>query len=428
MTEPDMMHTRESRQMELALVVLREVIQAVEGLMPADATLARVFKQHHEFGSRDRRHYAQVVFSYFRWLGWIIQLAPDDLQRQVAWAIALEGNSDNSILTRWIELTGLDPTHVKILADSDLEGKAHHLRTTCNTPNLSCRDLIPSWVGTSLSNDQAVDPFIVSCQTRPPTWVYIEPSRVLDFAIMLDAQQIGHWRHRTMSGAVALESPFQLQNLERAWGRSIHVQDIGSQAVAAICRAQPGESWWDTCCGAGGKTLQLARQVGPDGAVLATDIRESILKNLQLRAASFRFNHITTTALDSANQVHGGRIFDGILIDAPCSGLGTWPRNPDARWRVTPEIVTQRAALQKQMLRNVAPRVKSGGILVYSVCTVTAQESTDVVQDFLSSHPHFQRDPFTDPLTGEHNEGERLILPVEGPGDGMYIARLRRMD
>lgn len=428
MTEPDMMHSRESRQMELALVVLREVIEAVDVSIPADATLARIFKQHHEFGSRDRRHYAQVVFSYFRWLGWIKQLVPDDLQRQVAWAIALEGSSDSPILARWIELTGLDRAHANVLATSDLEGKTNHLRAVSNLPNLSPHDLIPSWACAMLPSKEAVDPFIVSCQTRPPTWVFIEPSRVVDFVIMLDAQQIQHWRHRTMTGAVAIESPFQLQNLERAWGWSIHVQDIGSQAVAAICRAQPGESWWDTCCGAGGKTLQLARQLGPNGAVLATDVRESILKNLHLRASALRVNNITTAVLDSANKLPDGRIFDGILIDAPCSGLGTWPRNPDARWRIAPETIAQRAELQKQMLHNVAPRIKSGGILVYSVCTVTAQETVDVVHDFLASHPHFQRDPFTDPLTGSICEGERLILPSEAPGDGMYAARMRRMD
>ena len=428
MHDPDAMHSRIARQMEIALALLDDVVHAVESAMPADATLARMFKQHHEFGSRDRRHYAHVVFTYFRWRGWITQLAPDDRSMQVAWAIALDGSSqDDPLYTRWTERTGLNAVTLTRLGEQALDGKRALITSARPTVILRNLDLVPDWVPSVLPDENIAAPFIAACQSRPPTWVYIEPSRLRDFSAMLTAQQIRHRVHPVLPGAIALETPFQKQVLERAWGWTIQVQDIGSQAVAAICRAQPGESWWDACCGAGGKTLQLARQVGPSGAVLATDVRESILNNLQLRASSFRFDTVTTTVLDSASQLPEGRIFDGILVDAPCSGLGTWPRNPDARWRLTREDVTARAELQCRMLYNVASRVKTGGLLIFSVCTVTHPESSAVVEDFLQHHPHFQRDSFTDPLTGSTCDGERFISPSEGPGDGMFVARLRRM-
>jgi 16S rRNA (cytosine967-C5)-methyltransferase len=414
--------------MDIALALLDEVVHAVKSAMPADATLARMFKQHHEFGSRDRRHYAHVVFTYFRWRGWITHLAPDELRRQIAWAIALDGNSqEDPLYTRWTELTGLDAATLTNLGEQGLEGKRAIIASAHPSVVLRDRDLVPDWVPSVLPDEKIAAPFIAACQSRPPTWVYIEPSRIRNFSTMLSAQQIRHWAHPVLPGAIALETPFQKQLLERAWGCSIQVQDIGSQTVATICHAQPGESWWDACCGAGGKTLQLARQVGPSGAILATDVRESILNNLQLRASSFRFDTVATSVLDSAIQLPEGRIFDGILVDAPCSGLGTWPRNPDARWRLNRDDITARAELQGRMLHNVASRVKTGGLLIYSVCTVTQPESSSVIDDFLQHHPHFQRDPFSDPLTGDTCKSDRLILPGEGPGDGMFTARLRRV-
>src|SRR5690606_3438216 len=124
-----------------------------------------------------------------------------------------------------------------------------------------------------------------------------------------------------------------LARLERAWGRPIQVQDLASQMVVKVCGARTGERWWDTCSGSGGKALGLAETAH---RVLATDTRASILRNLEQRARAHGvYDRIACRVMDVARDQPGDQHFDGVLVDAPCSGLGTWPRNPDARWRTS---------------------------------------------------------------------------------------------
>ncbi len=420
--------SRVSRQMEIATELLRETITANAIRIPADATLARLFRQHPEFGSRDRRHYSHIVFSYFRWFGWIKRIATEDLDRQVAWALALEKDGqDDELVTRWIDHLALPAEIRVVLATADISAKSAQLNELFPDLRLRIDHLVPDWLPEALGRPDQLETFIASCQRRPPTWVSIDPARVKDFCIMLDAQRIAYQADVRLPGAIRIDSPFQRQILERAWGWSIQIQDIGSQAVIAACGAEPGASWWDACSGAGGKALALSRLVGPQGAVLATDVRESILVNLRQRVEAARATNVQTMVLDCLGGTPNGRIFDGVLVDAPCSGLGTWSRNPDARWRMSAEDIAARAITQRQLLHNVAARVKPGGLLVYSLCTLTASESRDVVEHFIAEHSSFQLEPFIDPLNGQQAPGERWLQPDEGPGDGMYFARLRRI-
>ncbi|HMO05828.1 MAG TPA: RsmB/NOP family class I SAM-dependent RNA methyltransferase [Kiritimatiellia bacterium] len=418
------------RQRDVALSVLAEVSAAVAAGQPADATLARVFNQHPMLGSRDRRRCAHVLFAQFRWLGWTTHLAPSSLLHQVAWSLALEPDpasaAPDPAVTAWRAETGLTEAESIALARADLATKAALLRQHAPETHLAPADLLPAWTADALDPGLDLATFITAVQSRPPTWVWIEPYRRAAFAAMLTAQRLDHHLHPLLPGAVAIATPFQRQLLERAWGGPIQIQDIGSQAVAAICAARPGESWWDACSGAGGKTLHLARQVGTSGSVIATDIRPTVLANLQRRAAENRLTQITALPLDSANDVPPGRIFDGVLVDAPCSGLGTWPRNPDARWRTGPDDLARHAETQRRLLHHVAPRVKAGGRLVYALCTLTRLEAHAVTAWFLERHPEFAPDPFIDPLRGVTIDGERFIHPGEGPGDGMFVAAFRR--
>ncbi len=418
------------RQRDIALSVLGDVAAAVAAHQPADAALARVFNQHPMFGSRDRRRCAHVVFAHFRWLGWTNRLAPESVSRQVAWALALEpdpaAHDPDPAIAAWRADTGLTNAEADALAHAGLATKTTLLRQRIPEVSIAPADLLPAWTAESLDPTLDLDAFVTSVQDRPPTWVWIEPARCTAFTAMLSAQRLVHHTHSLLPGAVAISSPFQRQILERAWGGPIQIQDIGSQAVAAICAARPGESWWDACSGAGGKTLQLARQVGASGSVIATDIRPSVLANLQRRAAENRLTQITTLPLDSATDTPPGRIFDGVLVDAPCSGLGTWPRNPDARWRTGPDDPARYAEIQRRLLAHIAPRVKTGGRLVYALCTLTRAEARAVTAWFLAHHADFTPDPFTDPLNGTMIHGERFIHPAEGPGDGMFIATFRR--
>ena len=392
--------------------------------MPADVALNRIFKQHPQYGSRDRRLYSLAVFAWFRWLGWTRRLTPGHASGQLAWALWLDGADETSTLPPWPEVTeGPPPPAVKPASLAEL---ARVIATTSAIPDLRVADLFPDWLPLSLDPAIDADAFMAACQQRPPTWLHLpEPARD---ACCEALRRVGlkPRTHARIPGAVAIDPPFQLQVIERAWGQPLHVQDIASQAVGLVSQATPGSCWWDVCCGAGGKTLLLAEAVGHAGRVMATDCRDTILENLRERAARHRRSNILTQLHDATLPPPFHHLCDGVLVDAPCSGIGTWPRNPDARWRTPNGYVETCTRRQIDILRQAATRVKPGGVLVYAVCSVTRAEGPDIVAEFTRETPAFHLEPFVHPYHGDPTPGYAALAPADGPGDGMFVARFRR--
>jgi 16S rRNA (cytosine967-C5)-methyltransferase len=153
----------------------------------------------------------------------------------------------------------------------------------------------------------------------------------------------------------------------------------------------PGETIWDACAGAGGKTLQIAASMGGGGAVYATDLREHALDECRKRSKRAGLNNvrirvwdgITPPPLPKPAAARGG--FDAVLVDAPCSSSGTWRRNPEARYRLTPSLIDGFASTQRNLLNTTAPLVREGGRLCYSTCSWLPQENELVVKAFLES-------------------------------------------
>jgi 16S rRNA (cytosine967-C5)-methyltransferase len=198
------------------------------------------------------------------------------------------------------------------------------------------------------------------------------------------------------------------------------IQDIASQAVGWLCAPQPGETWWDACAGEGGKTLHLSALMENRGLIWASDRAEWRLKNLKRRAARAQVFNFRAASWDGGSKLPTKTKFDGVLVDAPCSGVGTWQRNPHARWTTTLPDVRELAAVQKRLLANVAGSVKPGGKLIYAVCTLTRAETTEVAADFSGRFPNFE------PLPLWESGATRFIWPQDLGGNGMFIAGWRR--
>lgn len=431
--KPDKKLRRRDRQIETAALIVEAVAGEVERGMPADTTLARIFRQHPEFGSRDRRIYSHAAYAYFRWLGWTRLIASDDTRVMIAWSIMLDPGSSDEILECWRDVVCLPEETLSALRREEIAQKGSILVKFLQEsgqgvePSMfAIANLMPAWVHSLWKHPGRLDAFIIACQSRPPTWLRIKATDIVSFRTMLETQQVRFFIHDKIAGAFAITSPFNLVQLERAFGQSIQVQDLASQAVGQICRPSSGDHWWDVCSGAGGKTLFLAEAVGPTGKILATDKRDTILKNLGRRASAHQVTHIETRVFDASAPPPESDVFDGILLDAPCSGTGTWPRNPDARWRTMASTVSDMALLQQQILCQAIQALKPGGTLVYSVCSISKAEGPGVIRTFLDSHPDFSLDPFIHPLTALETSGEMTIMPSDGPCDGMYVARLRR--
>ena len=210
---------------------------------------------------------------------------------------------------------------------------------------------------------------------------------------------------------------------------AIEVQDAGSQLVCDAVAARPGEAVVDLCAGAGGKALALAAAMDNQGRLLACDADRARLSRLMPRAERAGVTIAETRLLDGGREAAAladwaGRA-DAVMVDAPCSGTGTWRRNPESRWRLTPAEVARLAALQQRLFDLAATLVRPGGRLVYVVCSLLDAEGADQVAGFLGRHPAWRA--VVPPLGAGERRGDGLRLTAQfDECDGFFVARLER--
>ncbi|MDX3909681.1 MAG: RsmB/NOP family class I SAM-dependent RNA methyltransferase [Sphingobium sp.] len=229
--------------------------------------------------------------------------------------------------------------------------------------------------------------------------------------------------------ALRLPEGYPLEKTQ-AWEQGLlEVQDAGSQIIAAACAARPGMTVIDLCAGAGGKTLALAAAMEGQGTLIAADTVRSRLQRLTPRAERAGAGFIQTILLDQGREATTLGTYEGkadiVLVDAPCSGTGTWRRNPEARWRLTPDRLTRLVAEQARIVDIAAPLVKDGGRLVYAVCALTDREGRDQIDAFLMRHPGWKAAPVDTPAGRNWGQG-RLLTPHHDGTDGFFLAVLEK--
>lgn len=193
------------------------------------------------------------------------------------------------------------------------------------------------------------------------------------------------------------------------------VQDAGSQQIAPFMRVEPGMRVIDACAGAGGKTLHIASLMKNKGKIIALDVYQHKLDELKKRAARSGASIIETKLIDTTKVIK--RLYDScdrLLLDVPCSGLGTLKRNPDAKWKLSPEFIEKVKIQQRDILSSYSKMVKPGGMMVYATCSIFPSENEDQVNWFLSENRNFEK---TD---------EKKIFPSEG-FDGFYMCLMKRL-
>ncbi len=216
-----------------------------------------------------------------------------------------------------------------------------------------------------------------------------------------------------------------------------NVQDEASQLVALLVDAQQGDTVVDCCAAPGGKTVQLAQAVGPRGEVIALELHERRLGLIRREADRLGLRNLRILVRDVAKgfDLQGRLWFPRILVDAPCSGLGVLRRNPDARWNARPEDVARAADAALSILSSASRYVEDGGVLVYSVCTVTPEETHGVIERFRETCPDFEIDdarPFLPEAAAELVDsagpvpGALRTWPHLHGCDGFFAVRLRK--
>lgn len=379
--------------------------------------------RHREFGARDRRLYRELIYTTLRYLPWIEPLLdpePERAARVAAWLAA--GTRDTAAYRA--ATCGDWPPPGPTLAE-----RAAFLGAD---PGV----LLPPWFQEECPAAFATAELEAQL-ARAPVWLRLQTDDAR--AVAREFESHG-WRWRP---AEVLPSAWRLLDdadvtRSDAYARgAIEIQDLGSQLLLETIGIESGRRWLDACAGAGGKTLQLARMLGANGGIDAHDVRPTALDELAVRIervrqpaamAAIRILRTAPPAQDPAGaaDVPAPAEYDGVLVDAPCSGSGTWRRSPHLKWTTTPEIVTERAARQRSLLARYAAHVRPGGRLVYATCSLARQENEAVIAAFLATHPGFERAPFARTFGFAPNEHGLTIMPARLDTDGFFVASLRR--
>jgi 16S rRNA (cytosine967-C5)-methyltransferase len=404
------------------------------------ARIQALLARHKEFGSRDRRLYRELIYTTIRYLPWIEPLLDTDPPRAAKIAAWLAAETRDTKAFRaelcgdWPQVeSGTDvPPVMGNVGDTPRRLHGQDARATQKASALTLAQraaflgadpqvLLPGWLRPERP-ELFSSPELDAQLSRAPLWIRLQTEDSAAVAAEFEAKG---WRwHKADVRPTAWQvlADADVTKTEAFARGMIEVQDLGSQLVLESAGIASGGRWLDACAGAGGKTLQLARLLGPGGRVEAQDIREAALEELKVRARRAAATNIVVVAAPNP----GG--YDGVLVDAPCSGSGTWRRAPHLKWTTTPEFVGQRAALQLTLLRQYATAVNPGGRLVYATCSLAPRENEAVVAAFLDAHRNFEPVPPVRSFGFAARPEGLTILPSRHDTDGFFVASLARND
>ena len=384
-------------RLQAAIEVLDEVItSACEEGPPADTLVTRYFKQRRYAGSKDRRAVRELVFRAIR--------GTAERPASGRSAILRLAKEEPALLELFGEPRGPEPLN-------DLDEAA---------PG----GLVPRWLLTELSPHVGVEEREALLE-RAPVDLRVNISRAARDELL--RQFSGGNPTRLSPWGIRLPPDSRVDDHPAFEAGLVEVQDEGSQLIALACNPAADERILDLCAGAGGKSLALA--AAASGAViLATDTNRARLSNLAPRAKRAGAS-IETRLLDPRRELDELADWlgsaDVVLVDAPCSGSGTWRRNPEARWRLTPERLDRLDQLQERLLQIGAELVKPGGRLVYAVCSLLSREGAAQIGRFLEGRSSWISEEA--PIGAGRSDGAgRLLTPGHDRTDGFFVARLRR--
>jgi 16S rRNA (cytosine967-C5)-methyltransferase len=365
------------------LSLARAAIARASRDLPADSSLRETLRRAKGLTPEDSRETSEAVFAYFRWQGWVREL-----------------DADAAIL-KALELAERFRLAPQTFSDGELSERA-----------------IPGWVAQEMDFSTA---WVRSLQSIPRLWLRVRKGRASVIRERLwDCEPVGQ---AALAETFCYTGSRDLFRTPEFQAGDFELQDLNSQIVGHVCGAAPGEKWWDACAGEGGKLLHLSDLMQNQGLIIASDRAAWRLRRLKQRAARAGVFNYRIAPWDGGRRLPVKTMFDGVLVDAPCSGIGTWQRNPHARWTTTASDVAELASIQRNILDHAAAAVRPGGKLVYSVCTLARAETGETCDSFQERHPEFDPLPVLNPFqTGSKPVSRLWLFPQESGGNGMFVA------
>jgi 16S rRNA (cytosine967-C5)-methyltransferase len=401
--------------------VLREILRFTA---PADVTLSRYFKDHPRLGGRERGAVAEAVYAVLRNKTFFTDFAGagNGMRRLTILGLAEAVGAES--------LGGLTEEETEFLA------RIKEIDRNLLSPLM--RANLPQWLYDKLVaqfGEQDTLALAAVLNTPAPLDLRvnsIKANRDDVMAQLAEAPIVAEPMPYAPLGLRVQKKP-ALQNLPLFKEGAIEVQDEGSQVLAQIVGARRGEMVVDFCAGAGGKTLALGAIMRNTGRLYAFDVSEKRLAKLKPRMARSGLSNVHPVLIaherDAKVKRLAGKI-DRVLVDAPCSGMGTLRRNPDVKWRQQPEAIAEMQQKQIAILDGAARLVKGGGRLVYATCSLLNEENDAVVEQFLAAHDDFQLVPMSAVLAEQKIPLEMdqylKLLPHKHNTDGFFAAVLER--
>ncbi len=381
---------------------IRNAVKALEGYQygePLSRFLTKFYKSNRQMGSTDRRVTSRLCYNYFRLGRAFTDLAIEEklviaefLCEQQSDVVAVHYPAWNSEITKSVT--------EKIALVEERYGKFIH-------------EVFPEL--TNLSS--AIDPaeFLPSLFIQPKLFIRVKREKLAEVLQILKRAEVAHAHLGEQT--IAFPNGFNVASIRKIDGM-YEVQDLSSQKTQSDFRLQAYQKWWDCCAASGGKSLMLLDRC-PDIQLLVSDVRFTILRNLEERfqQAGFRPTDYRQKILDLSKPVTylmQGEQFDGILVDAPCSGSGTWGRTPEMMVQFDPTSLKRFTDLQRNITKNVLPFLKSGGQLIYITCSVFSEENDGITN-------YIQQDLGLKLTKQEH------LLGYNDQADSMYVAHFQKV-
>ncbi|WP_434547599.1 RsmB/NOP family class I SAM-dependent RNA methyltransferase [Paracandidimonas soli] len=408
---------------------VREVLgEVLQWSLPADAVLSRWLRQNPKLGSRDRSEVADAVFDVLR-----------HLRRYRHYAQSGSGPAARRLAVLGLASTLGAERLMQSLGDAEQGWLSHVLAIRPDTLPRGVRYSLPDWLDEKLGGMADAEALMEALNQNAPLDIRVNPLKTSRDEVL------GQLQEDAYAACAAQATPYSPWGI-RLQGRpplnrwklfekgEIEVQDEGSQLLAALVAPKRGEMIIDYCAGAGGKTLLIGALMRSTGRLYAFDVSAPRLARAKPRLARSGLSNVVPVVISTGNDTRVGRLrgkAHRVLVDAPCSGIGTLRRNPDLKWRQHPESVGELLKTQAQILRQAARCVKPGGRLVYATCSLLPEENEQQVMRFLEENPAFRLrnagEILADRCQGLAMEDDFLRLRPDAHGtDGFFAAVLER--
>ena len=417
--------------MSLGRAQLDAIVHALTVVLPArapaDTQLRQFFRDNKNLGSRDRALVADTVYAALRRRRLLEEVTPNASPREIALAaiVKLQGIGLGQIEA---VLRGGEKTWLSALKAEDLDARPFELRAD-----------LPDWVIARLRKhlgDEEILALARGLQQAAPLDLRVNTMKAPREAVLdrFAYDEVAAMPTRYSPLGVRVKEKPALNKNPMFLDGSIEVQDEGSQLLGMLVEPRRGEMVVDFCAGAGGKTLQMGAAMHSQGRLYAFDVSDRRLTNLAPRLKRSGLSNVFPQRIANENDAKVKRLrgkIDRVLVDAPCTGLGTLRRNPDLKSRQTEAGLAELNAKQKAILEAAASLVKPGGRLVYGTCSLLREENEDIVSAFLAAHPDFRIVPVSEVLARQGLQvpgcAEYLHLYPHVHGtDGFFAAVMER--